>query len=76
MVHLAFSNFPRPKDCRPLLHIDVVVNVIRVDSVDFVVRHVDDLCRVHFENLVLPVVLQVGMVKNNGACLEWAGHGK
>ena len=76
LVHLAFGNFSRPKDCGSLLHIDVVVDVIRLDSVDLVVRHVDDLCRVHFENLVLPVVLHGGLVKDNCACLEWAGGGK
>ena len=59
IVHLAFGDFSRPKDCRPLLHIYVVVNVIRIDRVDLIVRHVDDLRRVHLEHLVLPVVLQV-----------------
>ena len=59
LVHLAFGDFSRPKDCRPLLHIYVVVNVVRIDRVDLIVRHVDDLRRVHLEHLVLPVVLQV-----------------
>ena len=75
-VYLAFGNFSRPKDCCPLLDIDVVVNVIRVDRVDLIVGHVDDLSGVHFENLVLPVVLQVGLVKDEGASLEGARHGK
>ena len=69
-VYLAFGDFSRPKDCRPLLHIYVVVNVIRIDRVDLIVRHVDDLCGVHFEDLVLPVVLQVGLVKDECTSLE------
>ena len=75
-LYLAFGNFSRSKDCCPLLYINVVVNVVRVDGVDLIVRHVDDLCGVHFENLVLPVVLQLGLVKDKGASLEGARHGK